>query len=134
MADLEALLRSAQAAMTAASESAALKLRRPTRWRPPEQVLSAVAKTAIGVAGRLRRQWLRWLTEHGEAYEYDASVGPTVEHVLHFQTHGFKTRLNQLQLAPAGRARRFMGRLGGAVPAAWRSSSSRSSSTRDGLG
>ena len=53
MADLEALLRSAQAAMTAASESAALKLRRPTRWRPPEQVLSAVAKTAIGVAGRL---------------------------------------------------------------------------------
>ena len=45
MADLEGLLRSAQAAMTAASEtvpsaeSAALKLRRPTRWRPPEQVL-----------------------------------------------------------------------------------------------
>ena len=32
----------------------------------------AVAKTAIGVAGRLRRRWLRWLTEHGEAYEYDA--------------------------------------------------------------
>ena len=34
----------------------------------------AVAKTAVGVAGRLRRQWLRWLTEHGEAYEYDATV------------------------------------------------------------
>ena len=32
-----------------------------------------VAKTAVGVAGRLRRQWLRWLTEHGEAYEYDAT-------------------------------------------------------------
>ena len=48
----------------------------------------AVAKTAVGVAGRLRRQWLRWLTEHGDAYEYDATVGPTVEHVLHFQTHG----------------------------------------------
>jgi hypothetical protein len=31
----------------------------------------AVAKTAVGVAERLRRQWLRWLTEHGEAYEYD---------------------------------------------------------------
>ena len=32
------------------------------------------ALTAIGVAGRLRRQWLRWLTEHGEAYEYDVSI------------------------------------------------------------
>ena len=42
-----------------------------------------MAKTAIGVAGRLRRQWLRWLAEHGEAYEYDATVGPTVEHVPH---------------------------------------------------
>ena len=57
-----------------------------------------VAKTAIGVAGRLRRQWLRWLTEHGEAYEYDATVGPTVGHVLHFQTHGFKTRQNYSSL------------------------------------
>jgi hypothetical protein len=34
----------------------------------------AVEKTTVGVAGRLRRQWLRWLTEHGEAYEYDAAV------------------------------------------------------------
>ena len=57
-----------------------------------------MAKTAVGVAGRLRRQWLRWLTEHGEAYEYDATVGPTVEHVLHFQTHGFKTRQNYSSL------------------------------------
>jgi hypothetical protein len=32
-----------------------------------------VAKpAAVGVAGRLRRQWRRWLTEHGDAYEYDA--------------------------------------------------------------
>ena len=46
----------------------------------------------------LRRQWLRWLTEHGDAYEYDATVGPTVEHVLHFQTHGFKTRQNYSSL------------------------------------
>ena len=30
----------------------------------------------------LRRQWLRWLTEHGDAYEYDATVGPTVERVV----------------------------------------------------
>ena len=32
------------------------------------------------------------------AYEYDAIVGPTVEHVLHFQTHGFKTRQNYSSL------------------------------------
>ena len=71
-------------------------------------------------------------TEHGEAYEYDATVGPTVGHVLHFQTHGFKTRQNysSLQLDGLGDS---WGEL--AVPYLLaRSSSSRSSSTRDGLG
>ena len=102
MADLEGLLRSAQAAMIAASETVPSAEERRAEAAAADALAAsgagAVAKTAIGVAGRLRRQWLRWLTEHGEAYEYDASVGPTVEHVLHFQTHGFKTRLNYSSL------------------------------------
>ena len=31
-------------------------------------------KRAVGEAGRFLRQWLRWLTEHSEACEYDATV------------------------------------------------------------
>ena len=124
MADLEALLRSAQAALTAASETVPSAEERRAEAAAADALAAsgagAVAKTAIGVAGRLRRQWLRWLTEHGEAYEYDASVGPTVEHVLHFQTHGFKTRLNysSLQLDGLGEVRLHGAQL----------------STRDGLG
>ena len=102
MADLEALLRSAQAALTTASETLPSAEERRAEAAAAESlaasVAGAVAKTAIGVAGRLRRQWLRWLAEHGEAYEYDATVGPTVGHVLHFQTHGFKTRQNYSSL------------------------------------
>ena len=75
MADFEALLRRRRSP------------RRRRRYPPPKSAAQKraaaeslvasgagdVAKTAIGVAGRLRRQWLRWLTEHGEAYEYDAA-------------------------------------------------------------
>ena len=79
MADLEDLLRSAQAAMIAASETVPSAEERRAEAAAADALAAsgagAVAKTAIGVAGRLRRQWLRWLTEHGEAYEYDASVG-----------------------------------------------------------
>ena len=74
---LEALLRSAQAALSAASATLPSAEGRRAEAAAAESlaVLSgagAVAKTAVGVAGRLRRQWLRWLTEHGDAYEYDA--------------------------------------------------------------
>jgi hypothetical protein len=99
---LEALLRSAQAALSAASATLPSAEERRAEAAAAESLAvsgaGAVAKTAVGVAGRLRRQWLRWLTEHGDAYEYDATVGPTVEHVLHFQTHGFKTRQNYSSL------------------------------------
>ena len=88
MADVEALLRSAQAALTRASETVPSAEERRAEAAAAEALAASgagdVAKTAVGVAGRLRRQWLRWLAEHGEAYEYDATVRPTVEHVLHF--------------------------------------------------
>ena len=76
---LEALLRSAQAALSAASATLpSAEERRAEAAAAAESLavsgVGAVAKTAVGVAGRLRRQWLRWLTEHGEAYEYDATV------------------------------------------------------------
>ena len=86
---LEALLRSAQAALSASSATLPSAEERRAEAAMAESLAAsgagAVAKTAVGVAGRLRRQWLRWLTEHGDAYEYDATVGPTVEHVLRFQ-------------------------------------------------
>jgi hypothetical protein len=90
---LEALLRSAQAALSAASATLPSAEERRAEAAAAESLavsgagavaktaeslaasgVGAVAKTAVGVAGRLRRQWLRWLTEHGEAYEYDATV------------------------------------------------------------
>ena len=77
MADLEALLRSAQAALTTASETLPSAEERRAEAAAAESLAASgagdVAKTAIGVEGRLRRQWLRWLTEHGEASEYDAA-------------------------------------------------------------
>ena len=79
MADLEALLRSAQAALTTASETLPSAEERRAEAAAAESlaasVAGAVAKTAIGVAGRLRRQWLRWLTEHGEAYHIMVVAG-----------------------------------------------------------
>ena len=74
---LEALLRSAQAALSAASATLPSAEERRAEAAMAESLAAsgagAEAKTAVGVAGRLRRQWL-WLTEHGEAYEYDAAV------------------------------------------------------------
>ena len=75
---LEALLRSAQAALSASSATLPFAEERRAEAAMAESLAAsgagAVAKTAVGVAGRLRRQWLHWLTEHGEAYEYDATV------------------------------------------------------------
>ena len=66
---LEALLLSAQAALSAASASLPSAEQRHAEAAAAESLAvsgaGAVAKTAVGVAGRLRRQWLRWLTEHG---------------------------------------------------------------------
>ena len=71
---LEALLRSAQAALSASSATLPSAEERRAEAAMAESLAAsgagAVAKTAVGVAGRLRRQWLRWLTEHGDAYEY----------------------------------------------------------------
>ena len=75
---LEALLRSAQAALSASSATLPSAEERRAEAVMAESLAAsgagAVEKTTVGVAGRLRRQWLRWLTEHGEAYEYDATV------------------------------------------------------------
>ena len=73
----EGFLRSAQAALSASATLPSAEERRADAAMAESLAASgagAVAKTAVGVAGRLRRQWLRWLTEHGEAYEYDATV------------------------------------------------------------
>ncbi len=62
---LEALLRSAQAALSAASATLPSAEERRAEAAAAESLAvsgaGAVAKTAVGVAGRLRRQWLRWL-------------------------------------------------------------------------
>jgi len=80
---LETLLRSAQAALSAASATLPSADERCAEAAAAASLAAsgagAVAKNAVGVrcgrAGQLRRQWLRWLTEHGEAYEYDTTVG-----------------------------------------------------------
>ena len=58
----EALLRSAQAALTAASETVSSAEERRAEAAVADVLAAsgagAVAKTAIGVAGQLRRQWL----------------------------------------------------------------------------
>ena len=83
--DVEALLRSAQAAVSAAAvglpSAADLRAEAARAEALAASGAGDVAKTAAGVGGRLRRQWLRWLAEHGEAYGYDDTEGPTVEHV-----------------------------------------------------
>ena len=92
MADLEALLRSAQAALTRASETVPSAEERRAEAAAAEALAASgagdVAKTAVGVAGRLRRQWLRWLTEHGEAYEYDATI--YIYRYISFKTPAFR--------------------------------------------
>ena len=40
----------------------------------------------------LERKWLRFLLVHGEAFKFDARVGPTVELVKHFVAYAFCTR------------------------------------------
>ena len=64
---LEALLRSAQAALSASSATLPSAEERRAEAAMAESLAAsgagAVAKTAVGVAGRLRRQWLRWLTD-----------------------------------------------------------------------
>ena len=96
--DVEALLASAQAAVRAAAaelpSAADLRVEAARAETLAASGAGAVAKTAAGVGGSLRRQWLRWVGEHGEAYGFDDTEGPTVEHVLHFQTHGFTARKN----------------------------------------
>ena len=87
MADLEALLRCLRAGGAYHDVGDATLRRRAPRRSCGGRVVGGLrsrccghgcgedrALTAIGVAGRLRRQWLRWLTEHGEAYEYDVSI------------------------------------------------------------
>ena len=96
--DVEALLASAQAAVRAAAaelpSAADLRVEAARAEALAASGAGAVAKTAAGVGGSLRRQWLCWVAEHGAAYGFDDTEGPTVEHVLHFQTHGFTARKN----------------------------------------
>ena len=70
--DVEALLASAQAAVSAAAAGLPSAARLRVEAARAEALASsgagAVAKTAAGVGGSLRRQWLRWLAEHGEVY------------------------------------------------------------------
>ena len=47
-----------------------------------------------GVIAQLQKLWREFAETHGDAYGLDASVGPTVDFVLHFQTWGFFNRTN----------------------------------------
>ena len=96
-ADIEALLRQAEAADAAA---------RATLTTPEEErVIIEAAETLAGseagvpaksraVVLRLESKWVDFLARHGQEYGWDESVGPTMEMAKHFQTWGFFHRTN----------------------------------------
>ena len=85
-----------------AEERAALAAVRPSLADERAQVAAAEARLERldGVANPKTRaavltiahQFEAFVEAHGEAYGYDAAVGPTVELALRFQSHGFFNR------------------------------------------
>ena len=85
------------------SELAALEALRSTSAEEERARIDAAAAAldaAGGVANvktrriveNLCRQFKAFVAKHGEYYEYDAAVGPTVEFALQFQRYGFFNR------------------------------------------
>ena len=62
------------------------------------------AKSAA-VIKSLARRWTEFIDVHGDAYEYDAASGPTIELAIHFQV-----RSRACACACVGRLRRSCGR------------------------
>ena len=62
------------------------------------------AKSAA-VIKSLARRWTEFIDVHGDAYEYDAASGPTIELAIHFQV-----RSSACACACVGRLRRSCGR------------------------
>ena len=46
---------------------------------------SGVPEKSAAVIRALERRWREFLTVHGAAYEYEETVGPTIELAVHFQ-------------------------------------------------
>ena len=105
--NIEELLRAAEPEAAEAAASATLPTAEEERV-----IIDAAEKLAGGDAGvpaksraavlRLETKWLDFLQRHGAEYKWDASVGPTLELVKHFQTWGFFTRRNFSTLGTDG--------------------------------
>lgn len=52
-----------------------------------------VPKTEAAI-NHVRRKWLRFLDDHGAAYDFDETAGPTLKLVRHFTTCCYETRDN----------------------------------------
>ena len=46
----------------------------------------------------MENRWCEFLAVHGDAYDYDATKGPSVELAIHFQTHGFTERVKEFSV------------------------------------
>ena len=96
-ADIEALLRQAEAADAAARAT----LTTPEEERAIIEAAETLAGSEAGVPAksravvlRLESKWVDFLARHGQEYGWDESVGPTMEMAKHFQTWGFFHRTN----------------------------------------
>ena len=86
-----------QAAKAAERDAAA---HRPSAAQKQQQIAELEERAVIfgdpvkqsAQAKVLERKWLRFLLVHGEAFKFDARVGPTVELVKHFVAYAFCTR------------------------------------------
>ena len=95
--DIDELVRQAEAAEAAAAAT----LPSPEEVRTLVAAAEALAATEAGVPPKsaavilqLEARWLDFIGEHGEEYRFDAAAGPSLQIVVHFQTHGFFTRKN----------------------------------------
>ena len=86
-----------QAAKAAERDAAA---HRPSAAQKQQQIAELEERAVVfgdpvkqsAQAKVLERKWLRFLLVHGEAFKFDARVGPTVELVKHFVAYAFCTR------------------------------------------
>ena len=69
---------------------------------------NGVPPKSAKVIGGLERRWQEFLEVHGEAYEYDEAIGPTIDLAMHFQVR-WHARLRGMCVARAGQACRECG-------------------------
>ena len=88
---VDATLAALRAELSAAEAAVAVFGPSPEQLRAEAAEAERLAKEngtpakSARVIGVLARRWKEFLEVHGDAYEYDASIGPTIDLAVHFQ-------------------------------------------------